>query len=188
MGVVGVVSESTRQVMKLKEKLSKRFSNLITRAVLSTIDEDGLQRIAAKALGDQSRTAELFQQYGITSKPLAGAEGILLNVNGHRVAICFDDASIRPDDLAPGESCLYNDKELRVHLKTDGTIELHGGGATDFVALATNLQSELADLQTWANTHVHSYLPGPGPAANTATAAPAKAAPPNVAASKVKAE
>jgi hypothetical protein len=63
---------------------------------------------------------------------------------------------------------------------------LGSSGATDFVALAAKVLSELQAIQTWANTHVHpGVIIGP---ASTGVAAPPMLNPGSVAATKVKAE
>lgn len=109
--------------------LAGRLRLVVTRAVLSLVHDDKkLQEVQASLLADEARaTMERFQQYGFTSVPLPGAEGIALAVGGsrgHMVVIAVDDRRYRRVGLQPGETCIYNDKGDRVHIREDGTIDV----------------------------------------------------------------
>lgn len=70
-----------------------------------------------------------------------------------------------------------------------GQLKVGSSAASDFVALASKVITELTSLQTWANSHTHlvaGAMTG-GPGITTATGLPTKTAPGAVAASKLKA-
>ena len=97
------------------------------RAVVSLI-HDGLKLQEAQAHiidGEYVDRVERFQQYGFTSVPHPGAEGIYLSLNGsrdHGVLICVDDRRFRMVGLANGEVALYDDQDQKVHLTRDGIL------------------------------------------------------------------
>lgn len=77
---------------------------------------------------------ERFQNYGVTSVPLPGAEGVCLFLGGsraHGVIIAMDDRRYRLKGLQGGEVALYSidDQEPaghRIVLKRGGIIEVRG--------------------------------------------------------------
>lgn len=97
------------------------------RAVVSLV-HDGLklQEALVRLLdGEDVDHVERFQQYGFTSVPHPGAEGIYLSLNGsrdHGVLICVDDRRFRLVGLANGEVALYDDQDQKVHLTRDGIL------------------------------------------------------------------
>ena len=73
---------------------------MISRAVLSAIsDGAGIQLVQVKLLEGEVRDGvERFQNYGFTSVPLPGAEGIMACVSGNRdhgVIVAMDDRRYR---------------------------------------------------------------------------------------------
>lgn len=78
--------------------------------------------------GEVRDAAELFQQYGFRSKPLPGAEGILLSLGGnrdHTVVICLDDRRYQLELLQKGEVAVYTDEGDYLHFKRERTIEIN---------------------------------------------------------------
>jgi len=63
-----------------------------------------------------------------------------------------------------------------------------GSDATEFVALATKVLTELQSIKTAFDAHTHAYLPGPGPSTPTATPLNPMPAPGSVAATMLKAK
>lgn len=109
--------------------LAGRLRLAISRAVVTLVDDaPKLQEVQVTLLSDEARAkVERFQQYGFTSVPLEGAEGIALSVGGsrgHMVVIAIDDRRYRPLNLQPGETCIYNQHGDRVHVREDGTIDV----------------------------------------------------------------
>jgi phage baseplate assembly protein V len=88
--------------------------------IMRTDDGTQIQVVQVEILGGELRNIQRLQDYGITSVPLPGAEGIALSLNGQRgrtVMIKADDGRHRPVDLQPGDVCLYTNEGTVVHLQ-----------------------------------------------------------------------
>lgn len=164
--------------MRLLAPLARRIRLAAVRAVVTLInDATRMQGVQVKLLADEvADQVERFQNYGLTSVPHAGAEGIYLSLNGsrdHGVVICVDDRRYRLTGLADGEVALYDDIGQRVHLKrngielhspqnillrTDGVLRLEGEGVE--IHGRTYLQTDIhgkGSRETWTGgTHWHS--------------------------------
>jgi phage baseplate assembly protein V len=132
----GLVSELTEG---LKRAIRFRIGQMVSRILLTAIDDTGLdvkgsvshQRVDGDtfASGGTNRNATRFQDYGVTSVPLIGAEGLALQVGGSpsRLAVVnVDDPRHRPTNLAPGEVQIYTDEGLVLHAKRGRIVELAG--------------------------------------------------------------
>lgn len=97
----------------------------------------------------------------------------------------LSDSVFHPTMIAPS-GAPFMDPAATV-LEGESLVKI-GAGAVDFVALATKVLAELQKIQTWANTHTHTYNPGPLAAAQTAPGTPPLTAPSSVAATKAQAE
>ena len=109
--------------------LGNRLRLMISRALVVLVDDTKLlQELQVSLLEGEARAvAERFQQYGFTSVPLEDAEAIALSIGGsrsHIVVLAVDDRRYRRKDLAPGETCIYNQHGDRVHIREDGTIDV----------------------------------------------------------------
>jgi len=109
---------------------------LAARCVLR-LANDGLkmQAVQVGLLAEETADdVERIQNYGLTSVPLPGAEGVCLFLGGsraHGVIIAMDDRRYRLKDLQDGEVALYSidDQEPaghRIVLKRGGVIEVRG--------------------------------------------------------------
>lgn len=124
-------------VAKMLAPYARRIRLIAARAVITLIDDASkLQGAQVKLLADEVRDlVERFQQYGYTSVPLPGAEGIYLSLNGsrdHGVLICVDDRRYRITGLQGGEVALYTDEdkeagEHRIVLKRGKEIHMVAG-------------------------------------------------------------
>lgn len=105
-----------------------RLRGMIGRAVIRLVDDARkLQTAQVTVQAGEVRAAERFQDYGVSSVPLDGAEAIVLFVGGDRgspVVIRTDDRRHRPTNLAPGEVVIYTDEGARVHLKRGRLVEI----------------------------------------------------------------
>ena len=91
------------------------------RGIIDSVIEGAIKRVAAKGLtGETFSNREFFQQYGLTSRPLAGAECILIREGNHIVVIASDDRRYRIS-LEAGEVALYDYQGQKVHMK-DGNL------------------------------------------------------------------
>lgn len=167
-------------------RIGNRVRLMVARAVIGLVNDAAmLQAVQVQLRADEVRDrAERFQNYGHTSVPLAGAEGIAVAVGGstdHMVVIVVDDRRHRPRNLEPGESALYDDLGQMVHITRDG-IFIRGAGKavtiTDAakVRIETDLEvtgqvKDLCDgggktmdqMRTAYNGHTHGAGPGPTP-------------------------
>ncbi|MHC4712003.1 MAG: phage baseplate assembly protein domain-containing protein [Planctomycetota bacterium] len=96
---------------------------MVSRVLLEAVTETDLQVVRISALADEVLDdVERVQNYGFTSHPLAGAEGVAVFVAGNRshgIVLALDDRRYRLK-LAPGEVALYDDKSQAIKLKSDG--------------------------------------------------------------------
>lgn len=189
------MSEIGRRLQKLEMKLAQRMRGIVRYMTLAELDDStGVQTVKAEGAGSDVRSkVERMQPYGLSSMPAPSSEAIGVSVGGksdHVVIIACEERSARPTDLADGEVTLYARFGQMVHLKTDGTIEIHKGGTVDFVALAQKVLDELNDIRTKFDSHTHTTTAtvDAGPVGAVAPPSTPMGAASSVAASKVKAE
>lgn len=118
------------QLNRLLAPLRRRVDNLVARAVVQLVtDSTKLQALQLSILTDETReSCERFQQYGLTSNPLAGAEAVVIFVGGlrdHPLVTNVDDRRYRKTGLAAGEVALYNHQGVYVLLKTGTVVEVN---------------------------------------------------------------
>lgn len=106
----------SREFTKLLSPITRRLRLMASRAVLSLIsDATGMQIVQVKLLNGEVRNGiERYQQYGFTSVPLPGAEGIYLSLGAdrdHGVIIVADDRRYRIKGLQSGEVAIYTDED-----------------------------------------------------------------------------
>lgn len=122
------------------------------------------------AEGEGAEPIETFQGIGIYARPAAAdkAEGVMLHVGAqaeHPVLAAFrnEDARRRMiknlGDIEPGEVAFFpSPGDVRVLLKVDGTIEIHGVGGAQQLATKADIDA----LETWLASHGHPH-PAPSP-------------------------
>ena len=96
------------------------------RAVAKRNTQGPLIGVDMEGLAGEAVAGELFQHYGFTSAPLAGAELIALPVGGHSrhtVVVASEDGRYRIT-VQDGEVALYSDEGDRVHLKRGRVVEV----------------------------------------------------------------
>lgn len=97
------------------------------RGIIGSVVQGVIQRFSAAGRpGETIEDRELFQQYGYTSRPLTGAEVIIINEGNHFIAIATEDRRYRLN-LQNGEVALYTDEGDKIHLKRNREIEVVGG-------------------------------------------------------------
>ena len=199
-------------VRSLIAPVARRVRLLVTRAVVDRVNDSlRCQGLQVSLLSDELRDdVEHFQDYGFTSHPLVGAEGLFLAVGGNRshgVVLGVTDRRYRPTNMSEGDVCLHTADGERVYLDRAGDlVNLGAKSASDFVALAADVLSELQSFKTdldnvksMVDSHTHNVpatgiLDGLGsPCTGVAVSAtpsqsvPTPHTPASVAASKVKA-
>lgn len=116
---------------------------------------------------------ELYEQPGVTFRTADGAEVLLLELGAdgsNLTALATSGRGKRPTTaLEEGEGGLYYAGEFKVFLASDGKVYLGSATATDYVALASKVDTEIDRLWTALGTHVHAGVTtGPG-SSGTAT-------------------
>lgn len=97
------------------------------RAIIKSVVEGVVKRFSATGLiGQDIDNREYLQHYGYTSRPLEGAEAIIIRDGNHIVMIASDDRRYRIS-LEAGEVALYTDEGDKIHLKRNRHIEIIGG-------------------------------------------------------------
>jgi phage gp45-like len=167
--------EELRQFVHMLNPLKTRIANLVARGVVQTIDDSKKLQLLQLGLleGEDADECENFQGYGFKSVPLDGAEAVSVFPDGDRgvpLVVGTEDRRHRPTGWEPGEAGIYNDQNLIVRLKDDGTIEAGVIGGP-FHALA--LKSDIDDTNAHIDSHTHAgALGGTG-------SAPALTSPPS---------
>lgn len=161
-------------VRRLLAPLSSRIRLLVGRCVLSAVnDSSGIQEMQAQVLAGETREGlERVQDYGITSVPLPGAEGVALFVGGNRdhgFVIKVDDRRYRIHPLEQGEVALYTvddqeDHGHRIVLKRGGVVEVQG----DILNLRGETRVRISgdEVEIHADTRLETDVAGYGEALN----------------------
>lgn len=128
-----------RTVRRMTRSITGRVRGMIRRSTLGALGEGTTgQTIQAKTTADDvDDEVELFEQYGFTSVPTNGSEGLVLRVGGERgasVAILFGNKTSRFQDLDQGEVAVYHNDGHAVIMRANGDIEIIPGG-TSFVRI-----------------------------------------------------
>lgn len=97
------------------------------RGIVTQVIEGLIKRFSASGRTDETiEDREYFQHYGFTSRPLAGAEIIIINDDNHYLAIASDDRNYRVA-VENGEVAIYTDEGDKIHFKRDKTIHVVSG-------------------------------------------------------------
>jgi phage gp45-like len=96
------------------------------RAILQSITETAgkVRRfVASGRVRETVRNGALYQHYGFTSKPPAGARCIVFGNSGIEASVAEDYPAGRPDiDALGGAACLWQDAGHYVLIKADGSV------------------------------------------------------------------
>lgn len=112
------------------------------RGIVNQVKEGLIKIFSASGRYDETfEEREYFQHYGFSSRPLSGAEIIIINEGNHYIAVASDDRNYRIA-IEEGEVALYTDEGDKVHLKRDNTIEIVSGKKTIVNAPEVNIIAE----------------------------------------------
>jgi phage baseplate assembly protein V len=111
------------------ENLKRKIFLLLGRGIVKALKTDvGTQLIQVIALDGETITdVERMEEYGFTAVPETGSEASIGFINGNRdqgLILCIGDRRYRPTNLASGEVQVYDKNGSKVHLKSDGSIEI----------------------------------------------------------------
>lgn len=116
-----------RGVQQMIANLHRRVMLSVGRAVIRAVSDDPkMQELQAEILkGEVRNNLERFQNYGYTSVPHPGAEGVVVFVGGNRdhgLVVAVDDRRYRLKGLKAGEVAMYTDEGDFVHFKRGNEI------------------------------------------------------------------
>lgn len=116
----------------MSDRLLSRLRGMVARAVIRLVnDEVGLQAVQVSTTADNDPDdVERLQNYGFSSVPHAGAEGLAFAVGGSQanmIVINVDDRRYRMKGLQSGEVAIYDDLGKSVLMGRNGMV-LDGGG------------------------------------------------------------
>ena len=170
------------------------------RGIIQAVFEGVIKRFTASGRADETITnREYFQHYGFTSRPLAGAEGIIIKEGNHILMVASDDRRYRIA-LEDGEVALYTDEGDHLRFKRGKEIYIKSGNKlvaeieneatiTTKSAVVTastscqvnspliNLGGDRADLKflvderiiAWLTSHTHGSGPAPSQSLSAAS-------------------
>ncbi|MBI5561408.1 MAG: phage baseplate assembly protein, partial [Deltaproteobacteria bacterium] len=139
--------------------------------MLKAVRSGKIQLVDATGLAGEFTNKELFQQYGFASRPLPGAEGVMLLIGGvdNAVVIATEDRRYRVA-LESGEAAMYSDEGDKIHFKRGKEIHIKSGGKVvveaanevNVIAPAVNLGAAtggklvvIEEFLTLYNAHTH---------------------------------
>jgi phage gp45-like len=143
------------------QSLLIKLRNTITRAVTDRRDSTG--RYQVQWGGDRASSGvEHIQPQGVHFSVPSEADAILVSPGGDRSAgvIVAASGATPADSLPPGTGGLHYLGEWRVFVSDDGSVHLGAREPSDFVALASKVDAEVARLDA-AVTAIKSLLAGP---------------------------
>ncbi|MBX9838736.1 MAG: phage baseplate assembly protein [Silvanigrellaceae bacterium] len=116
-------------IRKITSPLYERIVSIISICSINkTNDETNTQTAQCEFFKDDPReNLERWQNYGITSVPPNGSEGICLFHGGERESgyiIATEDKDSRPIGLKIGEVCIYTIEKDHIYFKKDNLIEI----------------------------------------------------------------
>jgi phage baseplate assembly protein V len=171
-------------MLRLIEPLRRRVALMLTRAVVNVVNDALKLQGVQVGMGDgEARDYERIMQYGFTGVPLAGAEAVVVCIDGNRdhgVVIAVDDKRYRLKGLAGGEVAMYTDQGDKIHIKRGGTILVEASTKIELSAPSV----EIGDGSTFKalvnnsifdsfNAHVHTCAsPGSPTSGPVSTAVP----------------
>lgn len=114
---------------RLLEPLRRRMAVMIGRCILSALNSaPGVQSASVTIMADENmKGVEYMEPYGFTSVPLAGSEGIILNIGAQRgacVALCLGSRKFRLRGLKSGEVALYTDEGDKLVFERGNVVRL----------------------------------------------------------------
>ena len=118
-------------VKMMTAPLARRVRLLARRAVVKLVYDDVKMQELQLALfaGEVRDGVERWEDYGLTSHPIPGAEALVLALGGstdHCAVVKVGDRRYRLVNLAEGEVALYDDQGQVIHLKRNKHIHIYG--------------------------------------------------------------
>lgn len=138
----------------LRKLWSRATSAILQTIVDRVVDDKAFPRCQVEWLADRiSPDVEYRQPQGLYFVPKTGAEGLLAAPAGDRSAAVVFCAQAREDSpgsggIAEGEGGLYYAGEFKVFLDSSGNVHLGAKSGSDYVALASQIDTVLGAIDT----------------------------------------
>jgi phage gp45-like len=130
----------------------------MVRVIIKSVWEGVIKRFSATGRpGEEFINREYFQHYGYTSRPLPGAEGIIIRDGNHIIMIGSDDRRYRVA-IEEGEVALYDDQGQVIRLKRGKEIHIYGCDKL-FAAVAVETKITCPLVRVVAATKVRMETP-----------------------------
>lgn len=154
---------------RILDPLLRRVMQVASRALIKSTDTAGaIQKGQISVLADETLDGvDQVQEYGFASRPLPGAQAVLLSIAGsrdHPVIIATDDGRYRVK-LENGEACLYDDQgqwvkigRAKIDIKTGLKVEITAGGDVAIVA-GGKITAAAPNIEATAATKVKATAP-----------------------------
>lgn len=155
---------------QLGKQIKDRVQNFFSRGVLQSSDDEKQTQILQAELmeGEIATDLEHPQEYGFTSRAVAGAEVYVVFQGGNRdhpIVVLCADKRMRPTELAEGEVMVWHRDGHKIHLKNDGTIEATCStfkviGNIEATGQVSDVNGSMQEMRNTYNGHNHG---GSGP-------------------------
>lgn len=115
-------------IRALLDRLDRKVRLMVGRCVLKLLTDTNPSQVVKVDMykGETRDEVERLQDYGWTSIPLEGAQGLVVFCGGdraHGAVVKMDDRRYRPTKLKPGDVKIYTDKDKEqghsIYLKSD---------------------------------------------------------------------
>jgi phage baseplate assembly protein V len=156
-----------KAVSAIVDPLKRRVMLMVGKCVVKAVkDASKVQSMQIEILSDEIRDdAERYQNYGFTSVPHVGAQGIAVFPGGNRdqpVIIAIEDRRYRLKNLANGEVAMYTDegdsiifrRGNKLEIKTSSLqietpkLSIKNAGGQDIIATLSDLVNALINAKT----------------------------------------
>lgn len=144
-----------RAIQQMTEDMRNKVRLMVGRAIIALVNDTGaVQTAQVQLLADEVQDdAERIQQYGLTSKPHAGAEAVVVFAGGNRdhgLIIAVEDRRYRLTGLEDGEVALYDDLGQKFHMRRNGIV-IDGAGLPVTIQNAPTVRMDTALLEVTGN-------------------------------------
>lgn len=138
-------------------RLFRRALMAIGRGRVTTSLDTGSVQILQLGLGGGELHDGLprLAEFGFASRPLAGADAVVLFIGGDRsngVVVATGDQNSRPRNLNPGETMIYTSDGTQVYLQGGGVVQVTAAAKVRMVTPRLEVTGDVID-QCDAQTH-----------------------------------
>lgn len=134
--------------------LMDRIAGVVMRGIVTLVDDAKKLQALQLELTDEDDVVdevEHFQPYGVSFRPPADAEAIVVSVGSdqdHLVALAVQSRSKRPTGIEEEEGGLYCLGEFKVFLDKNGIVHLGAKSGAAKVARDDRVEAELSKIKT----------------------------------------